>query len=476
MLINMRLANQLDNDGESLLHVAARTGCFQLAKLLVDGGATTGICNRDYEIPLRVAIEANCTDVLPLLVSHASIEERASFLAFAAGVSSFSTCKALVDAGCGVNGLWGGVSGLEFAIRRSDCEIAKLLIDGGCSLGQPGRSSLLCKAINGEHIAIIRAMLDAGARVGVYEEFEAARCLDPLTVDFLVDVGLLDLRKNPLVFQRELLVGNETQRARIIRNHPDMIDFQVPGGNTLLLRELKSMPNHFKFANELISLGSNVDIVDDELTSALHIVSSRPRCHNILTRIAQRSKRVNWLDRTGSTPLMNAVLGGAVRNVRGLLAAGANPNQRLFMIGFPLVEFPIIYAAAGGFLFYCADELIKGGASVNVCTTDGTTALMRAAAECRLGVVKLLLAAGADTTLVNSDGKTAYDLMRAYNPGSKSAARRRRHLLTVLGKEIRRRRWQRAVTLATIVSYWSRITVEPDGKLFNRLCLKYTDW
>lgn len=55
----------------------------------------------------------------------------------------------------------------------------------------------------------------------------------------------------------------------------------------------------------------------------------------------------------------------------------------------------------------------RRGFALEAVTDQGTTPLMKAAANGRSSVIKLLLAAGADPSRRNKQGKTALDLARA---------------------------------------------------------------
>jgi ankyrin repeat protein len=102
--------------------------------------------------------------------------------------------------------------------------------------------------------------------------------------------------------------------------------------------------------------------------------------------------------------------------VNALLAAGADPNfsgnsepilPRLVQYDGPLVE-----------ALSRVVQLLEHGADINSRRTEkvepsffagGQTALIKAAALCRVPMVKLLLKCGADPTIVDHDGKTALD-------------------------------------------------------------------
>jgi ankyrin repeat protein len=108
-------------------------------------------------------------------------------------------------------------------------------------------------------------------------------------------------------------------------------------------------------------------------------------------------------DRRGNTPLMYAAAFGSVEAVRQLIAAAADVNARN---GFGAT--PLIWAAGNP---EKARLLVEHGADVNAHTQQGRTALMVAAAcDGCSGVVRLLLAKGADAKVVDSGSETALSL------------------------------------------------------------------
>jgi len=111
---------------------------------------------------------------------------------------------------------------------------------------------------------------------------------------------------------------------------------------------------------------------------------------------------VDTADSEKHTPLMWAAFNGHTSVVRYLLEQGAkldakDENGRT----------ALMYASSGPYA-ETVELFLKKGAKVNVQgTLEGFTALMTAAAEGQLEVVRLLLGYGADPDLKDEDGDTA---------------------------------------------------------------------
>ena len=115
------------------------------------------------------------------------------------------------------------------------------------------------------------------------------------------------------------------------------------------------------------------------------------RCDEV-RRLLEAGAQVDERDRTGFTALTWAARHGEVEVVRLLLAAGANPNLRdTYVNGWT----PLMHALHKG-QTAVARSLLAAGADPNVPGNGGFTALLMAAGYGNAEAVGALLAAGAD--------------------------------------------------------------------------------
>ena len=142
---------------------------------------------------------------------------------------------------------------------------------------------------------------------------------------------------------------------------------------------------HLECLASLISAGADVNAVDVDAVSPLHLATERRAIEALLRAGADPNAR----RRDGRTPLHEAAERGDGWATEAILSAGSNPNARETVRG----RAPI-HATSD---WRCARALAAAGADLEaVADGDGFTPLQCAAAEGRAEVVSQLLEAGAD--------------------------------------------------------------------------------
>lgn len=120
----------------------------------------------------------------------------------------------------------------------------------------------------------------------------------------------------------------------------------------------------------------------------------------------KRSINIDHRDSEGRSILFYAVLRDRPLAVKHLLSFGADPNLRDLNGWTPL------HYAAQQHLPEIAEALLENGAEVNATDDQGNTIIWRALFSCKgLGkIIQLLETFGADVTIKNYKGISAYDL------------------------------------------------------------------
>ncbi len=120
----------------------------------------------------------------------------------------------------------------------------------------------------------------------------------------------------------------------------------------------------------------------------------------------------NARDAAGYTPLISAARAGNVAMIRLLVSRGADPSLRDAAVNSWT---PLLHAVHKGQPGSIA-ALLDAGADANGTDSYGTTPLMMAAGYGDTGIIRILLARGANPRLPMRDGVTAIDLARSGVP------------------------------------------------------------
>lgn len=129
----------------------------------------------------------------------------------------------------------------------------------------------------------------------------------------------------------------------------------------------------------------------------------------IITRGSAWRREPGMGARAGHAMLLNAINDRDERTARELVQDGlVNVNDRDRFGWTPLMLLAIDNNPAS---LEIASVLVKGGTALDLRNPDGRTALMLSAMKGNIGMFQLLRKSGADTEIIDADGKTALDLV-----------------------------------------------------------------
>jgi ankyrin repeat protein len=145
----------------------------------------------------------------------------------------------------------------------------------------------------------------------------------------------------------------------------------------------------------------DINLAEPDRGETLLMISVRENSQRVFEYLLQHPKsQLDQRAKNGDTAIMLAAYLEQKESVQHLIDAGAQVNQQ----GWTALH----YAAVVGH-FQIIQLLIKQRADVNAETPNKTTPLMLAARRGEMTVVKYLIAEGADISLKNMLGWTAYD-------------------------------------------------------------------
>ncbi|WP_310620051.1 ankyrin repeat domain-containing protein [Flexibacterium corallicola] len=173
--------------------------------------------------------------------------------------------------------------------------------------------------------------------------------------------------------------------------------------------------NNLTEVERLIAHGVNINQSNDYGCSALFWAVAFAY-EDILEVLLQVGADVNQTDSVGRSPLMTAAVRGSLSMTKKLIKAGANIHHiqtgGTYQAGHTALHHAAYKAKNTNVLSY----LIEHGIDINSVNKNGQTPLIRAARRGNFENMKLLLSAGANTTLIDDNNNTALKLAKRKDP------------------------------------------------------------
>ncbi len=421
------------------LQAAVEAGHLANVELLLEAGADP---NPRPGIPspaLADAVGGDHEQIARRLIRAGAIETRSrdSLLVRAAGRGQRVTVVAMIEAGFDLDGR-ATIDQRELRIRPSSAPEAKMLgffrsLSGRKGLVYANASATVVAAGEG-HREVLELLADAGADLSAADDGDvtpwAAAMRSGLEdlADWIESAGgRRQARRGP---SDELVRAAEAGDLERLRDAIDAgadVDIRDPRKRTLDRTPLwlAIARGHELVVQALLEAGADVESPDRP--------DSYPRMREPPTRESLDSEDVRFgltplaqaavLDRTGCADfllaggagreavdgggfscLQLAALNGSLWVLKSLLRAGADPSRS------GRGETPLVLAA-GDHHTECVTALLRAGADPNA--TSGTITALHAAIGDH-GSLSALLEAGADASVRDVKGKTAFDLAREY--------------------------------------------------------------
>ncbi|XP_035225607.1 ankyrin repeat domain-containing protein 17-like, partial [Stegodyphus dumicola] len=375
-----RNVNEVTEDGESLLSLACSSGYYELAQLLLAMKANVEDRGLKDMTPLMEAANAGHLEIVKLLIQHGADVN--------AQTSQEKKLKGAKVKNQDIN-------------MKSQQEIHSTLPSIVC----PEGNTPLMFACAAGHEAIVRVLLDAGARVEDHNEnghtplMEAASAGHVEVAKLLVDRGA-SINTHSNEFKESALT------LACYKGHLEMVRFLLEAGadrehktdemHTALMEA--SMDGHVEVARLLLDSGAQVNMPADSFESPLTLAACGGHVE-LAMLLLDRGANIEEVNDEGYTPLMEAAREGHEEMVALLLSQGADINAQTE----ETQETALTLACCGGFL-EVADFLVKAGADIEL---GASTPLMEAAQEGHLELVKYLISAGANVNAVTATGDSA---------------------------------------------------------------------
>lgn len=386
-------ANQANPEGETALMIAARSGNLEAAELLLDHGADINAKEAwgGQSAAMWAAAQRQSAMLELLIARGADINAHGTARLWERRILSEPRPKDMNK---------GGFSPLLYAAREGCTECVAVLAKGGADLNatDPDRISALNLALINLHFNTAAALIEAGADVNQWDIFGRAPLFNAIDLHTLPIGGRKDIpSEDPLTGYdiAKLLLergANPNMQLKVRPPYRNAVfdrgaDNVLAAGATPLIRAARAADH--QSAQLLLDHGALVDLPNARGHTPLLIVSG-----------------IDWPAEPTRGRFKSEA--ASIETIRILLAHGANINA---MTGDPAKR-PVTQlsdAERGAGL----QPAMRGNGPV-----DGQTALHAAARMGWNDIVKFLIDNGATQQVVDSSGRTPYDLaMGRYPPG-----------------------------------------------------------
>ena len=454
--------NVVRSDGSSALLYAAYQGDVELVKALLEKGANPDLRNEYGAFALSEAVQAGSQEIVELLLDHKanpnlSNLEGETALMVAARSGNLAAAEALLKAGADVNAKeqWGGQSAAMWAAAQSQPAMLRLLIKNGADINaqgaarlwdrrtldeprpkdmnkggftplmyaarqgcvecikvlagakvdinatDPDRTSALNLALINQHFSAAVALIEAGADVNSFDLWGRAPLYNA------IDLNTLPVGGRPDIPSEERITGYDVAKLLLER-----------GANPN--QQLKGRP---PYRNAVFDRGSD-NVLAEGATPLIR--AARAADNKALQLLLDNGALVDLPNARGHTPLL--IVSGidwpaeptrgryktedaSIETIRILLAHGANINA---ITGDPAKrpQTEITDPDRGAGL----QPAIRGAGLV-----DGQTALHAAAKMGWNKIAKFLIDNGIQQQVVDSSGRTPYDLAMGIYPAAYNA-------------------------------------------------------
>ncbi len=345
--------NAIQGDGTTALHWAAHWDNLEIAQLLIQAGANVNAANSNNVTPVTLA----CTNGSAPMVNELLKAGANSNAALLTGETPLMTCarsgsaeavKALLDHGAqlGARETRGGQTALMWAVAEEHSDVVRVLVEHGADVNERSKGTA-----KDDCVMVNPSDPDLPARDrGAYA---------PIRCGQHTDGGL-----TPLLFAAR---RGDLDSARILLAAGAKVNEASVDGMSPLV--MASASGNEAFAIFLLDNGADPNAADANGITAMHYAMQNGMAE---IRGIKSDSELYYLFRPNMADL-----------VKALLRHGATPNAR---IGKDLYRFGIGYKAKFGLV--------------------GATPLLLAAAVSDVGIMRTLLAAGADPLLATKDNTT----------------------------------------------------------------------
>jgi ankyrin repeat protein len=402
------------------LHEVVKDGTVDEVKEFINDGIDINQKNEDGMTPLMYAAKNNHrVEVIKVLLNNRAninIEglSQTPLALYAAENENLDIIKTLVDAGMktSVSDYHGNTALMVAAENNNNHEIVKYFIERGSSLEAVDKwgGNVFERAAYNKNIEVIRTLINYSDNLSADVKKPFLESAYQTALEYNGNFSIINLIKD--------------EKDNIL-NHNNII-YAINDGNLELVQELLKQDINVNVENDIgrtplmltiindynidiiskiIKKGANVNARDEDGISAIVFAAVNYSNPKIIDLLSQNNANLRTRDKFGNN---------------SLIVSGINSNENIFskLLSYEGLEVDQTNSGGWNVLFFAAKfndnlKVIKtiANSNININAKDKKekTALMLAAENNKPEVVNYLLDQGADGSLKDSNGKTAFD-------------------------------------------------------------------
>ena len=411
--------NIADKNGDSILH-SAMYGCCstETVQAIIDHGARINVVNKDKATPLLLACSTAQRESVRLLLGTkadpniADADGDTSLHAAVAADSSNETLQEILDYGADVNAVnKRGRTALLLSCFYRQVDSVNVLLKAGAKPTLTDKEGFSClhAAIDGRCStdtlqALIRhgAHVDATRKDGTNALLRACATGQSESVIFLLEAGAnANVVTSDVNTSLHVAVDGRCSKEALQK----IIQLGVSVNSLNNYRETASLRACQSAQAEAVKLllenGADPNIPEAEGFTSLHAAVQGCCTNATLQEIITHKADLNAQNLDKQTALFLACTYRQQDSVKILLEAGSNPNIAS-ADGYTCLNVAVLQR--------CSKKMIRAiidhGVDVNAVGKDNRTALILACEQNNADAINVLLNAGADTGIANTDGNT----------------------------------------------------------------------
>jgi len=312
-VLNSNVIKSSDGAGNTPLHLAAEWQLTNVVSFIAEKGGDLNARNANGETPIFNAVKADSGTTIKTMLSYSASKKADVNARDFLGNTALHACIR-----------WAAPNAAETLIAYDTQSNARKLVQARNLAGK----TALHEAARTGNIPFVTTLLAAGADINAADETGKTALTDAILAGRADSVkALLDKGASPVI--QDMYGRNSYHEAVEFAPTSIVVMIRNAGGNPMSRDSYGKTPLSLAFHKSsetvLAVLGSNVNLVDSDGNTPIHIAVAEKSLDTVLQSLIAAKYPVNNRNRTGATALLQAIREGQEGAVRILLASGADP-------------------------------------------------------------------------------------------------------------------------------------------------------